>query len=96
MVYSQTFAGTFALRVNYAVARRWYAGLGPVVQVVKDSTNRTLGTSGVAVAWGGRFHLAGDVGGRVELAYATFKERSGSPFTTNTVAITFAATMPLK
>jgi hypothetical protein len=91
-----SFTGTFSARVNYAVARHWYAGLGPVVQVVKDSTNSTLGVSGVGAAWGGRFRLAGDVGGRVELAYATFKERSGSPFTTNTVAITFAATMPLK
>jgi hypothetical protein len=90
------FAGTFSARVDYAVARHWYAGFGPVVQVVKDSTNSTIGVSGVAVAWGGRFPLAGDVGGRVEIAYATFKERSGSPFATNTVAIMFAATMPLR
>lgn len=91
-----TLTSTFSTRLNYAVARHWYAGLGPVVQVIKDSTNSTLGVSGLGVAWGGRFRLAGDVGGRVELAYATFKERSGSPFTTNTVAITFAATMPLR
>ena len=91
-----TFTSTFSTRLNFAVARHWYAGLGPVVQVIKDSTNATLGVSGLGAAWGGRFRLGGDLGGRVELAYATFKERSGSPFTANTVAITFAATMPLK
>jgi hypothetical protein len=91
-----SFTGTFSARVNYAVAPHWYAALGPVVQVVNDSTNSTLGVSGVGAAWGARFRLAGDVGGRVELAYATFKERSGSPFTTNTLAVSFAATLPLK
>ncbi len=91
-----SFTGTFSYRLDYAVARHWYAAAGPVVQVVKDSTNSTLGVSGVAVAWGGRFAVAGDVGGRVEIAYATFKERSGAPFATNAVAITFAATLPLQ
>ena len=90
------FAATFSARVNCAVARHWYAGLGPVVQVVKDSTNSTVGVSGVAAAWGARFPVAGDVGGRVEISYAAFKERTGSPFAANTVAIMFAATLPLK
>ncbi len=90
------FAATFAARVDVAVARHWYAGVGPVVQVVKDSTTSTVGVSGVAAAWGARFPVAGDVGGRLEIAYATFKERSGSPFAANTVTIMFAATLPLK
>jgi len=90
------FSGTFSARVNYAVGRHWYAGVGPVVHVNKTTGTSAFGVSGLAAAWGARFPLAGDVRGRVELAYATFKERSGSPFATNTLAIMFAATMPLK
>lgn len=89
------FSGTFSARVNYAVGDHWYAGVGPVMHVTKATGSSAFGVSGLVAAWGARFPLAGDVGGRVEVAYATFKERSGSPFATNTLAIVFAATMPL-
>ena len=91
-----TFSGTFSARVSYAAGRHWYAGVGPVVHAIKSTGSSAFGVSGFAAAWGVRFPLAGDLGGRVEVGYAAFKERSGSPFAINTLAIMFAATMPLK
>lgn len=91
-----TFAGTVSARVNVAVGPRWYGGLGPALQVIKNTGSSAFGVAGIGLAWGARFPLTGDLGGRVELGYAMFKERSGSPFAANTLSVMFGASMPLR
>lgn len=90
-----SFTGLFSARLDYAVGAHWYAAAGPAMQVVKSTGSSAFGIAGLGLAWGTRFAVAGDLGGRVELGYAMFKERSGSPFAVNTFGVLFGATMPL-
>ena len=91
-----SFAGTVSARVNVAVGPRWYGGMGPALQVIKNTGGSAFAVAGVGLAWGARFPLTGDLGGRVELGYAMFKERSGAPFAANTLSVMFGASMPLR
>lgn len=90
-----TFVGLLSARVDVAVGKLWYAAAGPAVQVNQSTGGKAFGVAGFGVAWGSRFHLAGDLDGRVELNYTTFKERSGLPFATNTLGVMFGAMLPL-
>jgi hypothetical protein len=98
------FAANLAGRLDYAVAGGWYAGLGVHEEFVKatkgsfsDSTKTSVGIPGASVAWGYRFHLAGDLGARTELNYVAFaKSTSAGTPATNTVSVLFSLTMPLK
>jgi hypothetical protein len=98
------FAANLAGRLDYAVVGGWYAALGAHEEWVKatkgsfsDSTKTSVGIPGASVAWGYRFHLAGDLGARTELNYVAFakSESAGTP-AINTVSILFSLTMPLK
>lgn len=101
---STVFVANLAGRLDYAVVGGWYAALGAHEEWVKatkgsfsDSTKTSVGITGASVAWGYRFHLAGDLGARTELNYAAFaKNESASNPAMNTVSILFSVTMPLK
>ena len=98
------FAANLAGRLDYAVAGGWYAALGAHEEWVKatkgsfaDSTKTSIGITGASLAWGYRFHLAGDLGARTELNYIAFakNDNARSP-AVNTASILFSLTMPLK
>jgi hypothetical protein len=97
------FAANLAGRLDYAVAGGWYAALGAHEEWVKatkgsfaDSTKTSVGITGASVAWGYRFHLAGDLGARTELNYAAFgKNDSAKTPAVNTISILFSIMMPL-
>jgi hypothetical protein len=98
------FVANLAGRLDYAVVGGWYAALGAHEEWVKatkgsfpDSTKTSVGIPGASVAWGYRFHLAGDLGARTELNYVAFaKSASAGNPAMNTVSILFSLTMPLK
>lgn len=90
------FNGNLSLRVDYAVHRGWYAGAGGNVQYVQSTGQKGIGIAGAGLAWGYRFHVAGPVGGRFELNYTVFKQRSGFPFATSTLGLMFGAVLPLR
>ena len=63
---------TLATRVNYAVTRGWYAAAGVVTNSYKTTNRAAAAQAGLSLAWGYRFHIAGDLGGRAEGAYTMF------------------------
>ena len=97
------FVANLAGRLDYAVAGGWYAALGAHEDWVKatkgsfaDSTKTSVGIPGASVAWGYRFHLAGDLGARTELNYAAFaKNDSAKTPAVNTISILFSIMLPL-
>lgn len=83
-------------RLNYALKGGWYAAGG--VSFTNVNAGGTSGTiTGGQAAWGYRFHLTGDLGGRVELLYDLRGKNAdtGTP-PVNMFGVMFAATMPLK
>jgi len=101
---STVFAANLAGRIDYAVVGGWYAALGAHEEWVKatkgsfsDSTKSAVGVTGASVAWGYRFHLAGDFGARTELNYVAFaKNESAKTPAVNTISVLLSLTMPLK
>ena len=89
------FNGLISTRLDFAFGSHWYAATGPALHINKSTGSSAFGVAGLGLAWGHRFHLSGDLGGRVELGYMMFKQRSGFPFASNTLAVMFGATMPL-
>lgn len=83
-------------RLDYAATGNWYGAVGGNMQSV--SGGGTSGSvTGLQVAWGYRFHLAGAFGGRFEGSYLMSGKSTklGTP-PINTVGLTFGATMPLQ
>lgn len=85
-----------ALRLDYAVSGGWYGAVGTQVSHVKPSGGTAASIFGGTVAWGYRFHLSGNFGGRVEMNYLTYPKNDDVGVATNTFSILFGATMPLK
>lgn len=90
------FSGNFSARLNYAVKRDWYAAAGANLNYLKfTAANGTV--TGANLAWGYRFGLGGNFGGRVELNYSMFgKNTNVGAAPQNVVGLMLAATMPLK
>lgn len=91
------FSGNLSARLNYAVHGGWYAALGGNLHYIKttgaDGTTRT----GVNLAWGYRFALAGPFSGRVEANYTMFRENTDLGLgPVNTFGLMFGTTVPLK
>jgi len=84
------------LRLNYAVSGNWYAAGGVNLNYIKPGAGNSISLFGGNVAWGYRFRLGGDLGGRIELNYLTFPHNDDLQLATNTVGILFGATVPLK
>ncbi|HWZ27553.1 MAG TPA: hypothetical protein VNX15_03275 [Gemmatimonadales bacterium] len=94
-----------APRVDLAFGNRWYGALGPQFHFVKNTSNGTAitGVTGIAAAWGYRFHLSGALSGRVEASYGiNAKRRHGSPLgggaepPTSAFGVNLGMMMPLK
>lgn len=85
-----------ALRLDYAVSGGWYGAVGGQLAHLKPSTGSSVSVFGGTIAWGYRFHLAGDFGGRVEMNYLTFPKNDDLGVAANTFSILFGATMPLR
>jgi hypothetical protein len=87
---------TASARLDYALRGGWYAAGG--VNFTNINVGGRSGTiTGGQVAWGHRFHLTGDLGGRVELLYDLRSKNAdtGTP-PVNTFGVMFGVTMPLK
>lgn len=70
--FQTTSVALIGLRANLAVGRTWYAALGPQANYFKTSGFKGAAQLGVTAAWGARFHIAGELGGRVETSYTMF------------------------
>jgi len=102
---SQTIASfQLAPRADLAFGSRWYGALGPQFHFVRNSGNTKALTavSGIAAAWGYRFHLSGALNGRVEASYGiNAKRRFGSVLggaqpPTSAFGVNVGMMMPLK
>jgi hypothetical protein len=85
-----------ALRLDYAVSGGWYGAVGGQLSHVNPNVGPSASVLGGSLAWGYRFHLTGDFGGRVEMNYLTFPQNNDLGVATNTFSVLFGATMPLK
>ena len=85
-----------ALRLDYAVSGGWYGAVGGQLSHVKPNVGNSASVFGGSLAWGYRFHLSGDFGGRVEMNYLTFPHNNDLGVATNTFSVLLGATMPLK
>ena len=84
------------LRLNYAVSGNWYGAAGVNLHYIAPGAGNSVSLFGGSLAWGYRFRLGGDMGGRIELNYLTFPHNDDLQLATNTVGIMFGATMPLR
>jgi hypothetical protein len=84
-----------AARFDYAVTNTWYGAAGG--HLLSSSRSGTSGTAdGLDFAWGYRFHLAGNFGGRFEGNYSlTAKSTKLALPALNALSLTFGAMMPL-
>lgn len=84
-------------RVDYAVTGGWYAAAGGQLLNVNPAIGSSGTISGIALAWGYRFHLAGATGGRTELNYLMSRKNDslGVP-AINTLTLGIGLTMPLR
>lgn len=94
---SKSTTVTAGARFDYAVHGGWYGGIGGQLAYVNPASGSAGSMLGATLAWGYRFHLVGVLGGRFETSY-TMSARNrnlGSP-PTNTLALLFGATVPLR
>jgi hypothetical protein len=90
------FSGNFSGRLNYAVKNNWYAAAGANLNYLKYTAAKGTIT-GANLAWGYRFGLGGNFGGRVELNYSLFgKNTKLTTPAQNVVGLMVGATLPLK
>lgn len=90
------FAATVSGRLNYAVSGGWYAAAG--ASFTNINAGGTSGTiTGGQAAWGYRFPLTGDLGGRVEFLFDVQGKNAdlGIP-PVNSFGVMFGMTMPLR
>lgn len=84
------------LRLNYAVARGWYGALGGQLAHVNPSADPSATVFGGTLAWGNRFNLTSNLGGRVELNYLMFPTNTDVGSAANTFSVLFGLTIPLR
>jgi hypothetical protein len=97
------FSGNFACRLDYALGGGWYAAGGVNLHFIKaskgaftDTTKTTVSVPGVNLGWGYRFHLSGELAGRVEINYTMFKQNGDLSQATNTLGLMVGAALPLR
>jgi hypothetical protein len=98
------FSGNLGARLNFAVHAGWYAAVGGQLTYLKatqgtfvDPNRGSVSVAGATLAWGYRFHVAGQVGGRTELNYSMYAKNTDIPIPpVNVTSILFGLTMPLK
>ena len=79
----------------------WYAAAGGNLNYIKATTGTYGKESGTVVglnlAWGLRYHVSGDLGGRVELNYTMYGKNKDLPVPPqNITSVLVGLTMPLK
>ena len=91
------FGGNLAARLNYAVSGGWYAAAGGNLLYLKVTGSGGESVTGMNLAWGYRFPFTSGLGGRFEMGYTMMRKNTnvGLP-PTNTLALQFGATMPLR
>jgi hypothetical protein len=98
------FSGNVGARLDFAVHAGWYAAVGGQLTYIKatqgtftDPNRSSASVTGATLAWGYRFRIAGQVGGRTELNYSMYGKNSDIPSPpVNVTSILFGLTMPLK
>lgn len=95
------FSANLAVRLDYAVSGNWYAAAGGNMNYIKATPGTYAKESGsvmgLNLAWGLRYHLAGDLGGRVELNYTMWGRNKDLPVNPqNVMSVLVGLTMPLK
>ena len=97
------FSGNFAGRLDCAVSGGWYAAGGLNLHFIKatkgsfaDTSKTAVSVPGVNLGWGYRFHLSGELAGRVEINYTMFKASGVLAQASNTVGLLVGAAMPLQ
>lgn len=90
-----TFGAHVSTRINYAFHQRWYAGTGINALYSQETDQKGFAFAGMSVAAGYRFALTQALGGRVEVNYTMFKERSNFALATNTLGLMFGILLPL-
>lgn len=91
------FGGNFAARLDYAVHGGWYGAAGGNLAYFKATGANSETLTGANVAWGYRFHLTGNLGGRFEANYTMMgkNDNLGVP-ALNTLGLMFSTTMALR
>ena len=88
------FAATVSGRLNYAVSGGWYAAAGGSFTNINAGASGTI--TGGQVAWGYRFPLTGDLGGRVELLFDLKGKNTDLGLApVNSFGVMFGTTLPL-
>ncbi len=98
------FGANIGARLDLAIHGGWYAAAGGQLLYLKatpgtfaDPGRGSATVSGATLAWGYRFNIAGQVGGRTELNYSLYGKNADIPSPpTNVTSILFGVTMPLK
>jgi hypothetical protein len=94
--FQTTSVAVIGLRADLAVTRTWYAAVGPQANYFKISGFKGAAQLGVTAAWGARFHVAGQLGGRVETSYTMLaKHRILNLPPINILGVTAGLTMGL-
>jgi hypothetical protein len=89
------FAATISGRLNYAVTGGWYAAAGASFTNINAGSSGSI--TGGQAAWGYRFPLTGDLGGRVELLFdVQGKNTDLGVAPVNSFGVMFGTTLPLR
>jgi hypothetical protein len=84
------------VRLNYAVTHGWYGALGGHLAHINPSTGNSASVFGGTLAWGNRFNLTSNLGGRVELNYLMFPANTDVGAAANTFSVLFGLTIPVR
>ena len=90
-----SFDGQLSTRFDLAIHRGGYLAGGGTIRYIEQTGSSGLAFAGANVAAGYRFPLTGELDGRAEVSFTTFKERRDFPFAQNTLAVLFGVTMAL-
>lgn len=84
-------------RIDYAVHGGWYAAAGGQLTYFQFTGLKSGAIPGILGAWGFRFHLAREFGGRMEINYLmSARHRALGQPPINTLGLLFGATMRLQ
>lgn len=91
-----SLGATVSARLNYAVTKGWYGAVGGQVAHIDVSGGTSTSVFGAGLAWGNRFRLTSNLGGRVELNYLMFPNNTDVGTAVNTFSVLFGLLMPLR
>ncbi|MGH7530127.1 MAG: hypothetical protein ACREMN_07060 [Gemmatimonadales bacterium] len=95
-VEGSIFAAAVGLRLNYAVTGGWYGAVGGQLTHVDAEDGVSTSVLGGSLAWGYRFTLTRNLGGRVELNYLSNPRNDDLGTATNTFSVLLGVLMPVR